>query len=206
MDLIYVHLDKAELLVKGRMSELGKELELIQRAKAAALARSQAKVDGQMGEVPGSTAIASVESNSHMFVVPKVDLENGEPIYDPRVVKGYRTHRQRVRALTRVYGPVIRGRSAGRAIFEAGETNAASVASAVANLNVLAKHRTGEFTRDGGSYTYHGELEPDLDMIALVSGEPVSVGEPAGGETAVESQGQEALDGISPPVPGTPEQ
>ena len=130
-----------------------------------------------------------------VFAVAKKDPVSGEPIYDPRVVKGYRTNRQRMVALNRVYGPKIRGRSAGRAIFESGETRAASVESAAANLNVLAKHRTGEFVRDSGTYTYRGELEPDLEMIALVTGESGSAGELKEGARMVESQDQNA-DGV----------
>ena len=188
------HLEQAERILVGRRRNIDEQLALVLQAKAVCLAWSSTNLDGPASGAPGLAPAGSSRRHQGVFAVPPRDPVTGEPVYDPRVVKGYRRNRQRVIALTRVYGPVIRGRSAGRAIFESGETHAASVESAAANLNTLAKHKSGEFSRDSGTYTYHGEIEPDLEMIAVVSGELDSDSEHTVNEAEMESQAEDVED------------
>ena len=188
------HLEQAEVLLIGRRKNIDAQLSLIQQAKEVCLAWSSGNLDGLASVAPRLARVVLPHRHRGVFAVPKRDPVTGEPVYDPRVVRGYKRNRQRVIALTRVYGPVIRGRAAGRAIFESGETHAASVESAAANLNALAKHKSGEFTRDSGTYTYHGDIDPDVEMIALVSGELDSDSEHTVNEAEMESQAEDVED------------
>ena len=194
MDPVVKQLKAAELILLGERRVLDSEVEVIQQLIAERLARASKGVDISTVGASGLPNAAPAPANGDLFAVPKVDPVTGEPVYDPRVVRGYKTHRQRARALARVYGPVLRGSAAGRAIFEAGETNASTIASAVANLNVLAKHKVGEFTRESGIYTYHGDVDPDLDMIALVSSGLDSGDQASGDADAVGVQVSDAGD------------
>ena len=115
VDVALENLTGLESHLDGDIRRKQLALELVRQAKEILMSGRGESASGPAMPTLGFCGSRLDPGAGSVFAVAKKDPVSGEPIYDPRVVKGYRTNRQRVLALTRVYGPTIRGRSAGRA-------------------------------------------------------------------------------------------
>ena len=106
----------------------------------------------------------------YKFLWPAWEPGSDDPIYDPRVVAGHKTNRERGYAAARVYGTSIREKSLAQAIFETGETSAKDASSARGSLGSLVKYG-GEWTRLRGWLYYVDDLEPNEEMIRRLADE-----------------------------------
>lgn len=154
---------------------LAEQLQIVRAAKqgAQSLVGTRIAPDDQES-VPRSvpTVIADPSDEDFGFVWPALDPQTREPIYDPRVVTGYNSHRERAYAAARVYGSQLREGSLAEAIFEAGETGAVSASSARSSLGSVVRYGHDWARRNGWLY-YSGELECDVQMVRLLVGESV---------------------------------
>ena len=160
----------------------------VRRAKAKSLRPSSLAVEsGDVGNVGSEEQLAVSNDDEGIpddhrgsFMVPESHPETGEPIYDPRVVAGKRTVRQRAYAAARVYGPKLRPMALAVAIFATGETRAANAVNIRSALRGLIRYRTGSWEVQDRWFHYLGDLTPDVEMIDLLSeeawGGPVQAG------------------------------
>lgn len=116
------------------------------------------------------TVITDPSDEDYGFVWPALNPQTREPIYDPRVVTGYNSHRERAYGAARVYGRQLREGSLADAIFEAGETGAVSASSARSSLGSVVRYGH-DWTRLNGWLYYSGDLECDVHMVCLLVGE-----------------------------------
>ena len=159
MDDLVARLEALEAELAATYRLQGEQLELVRRAlsDARALAKS-VETDG------AETAASGVEPASQVFLVPDEEGSPLEPVYDVRVVSGFRTFREKAYAAARVYGRRLREVSLAKAIFETGETAAPDAKSARWSLGSLTRYGD-EWIRDRGWLIYRGELTPNLELI-----------------------------------------
>ncbi len=153
--------------------QLGEQLRIVRTAKqeASDLVPSSNTPSGSgtpRRAVP--TRITDPSDEDYGFLWAAQDPENGEPIYDVRVVSGYNSHRERAHAAATVYGHQLRERSLAEAIFASGETGAVDASSARSSLGSIVRYGS-EWTRLNGWLYYSGELACDADMVCLLLGE-----------------------------------
>ena len=116
------------------------------------------------------TRITDPSDEDYGFLWAARDPENGEPMYDVRVVSGHNSHRERAHAAARVYGRQLRERSLADAIFASGDTGAVDASSARSSLGSIVRYGS-EWIRQNGWLYYQGDLTCDVDMVCLLLGE-----------------------------------
>lgn len=153
--------------------QLGEQLRVVRTAK------EEARRLVPSSDTPGGsgtahravpTRIIDPSDEDFGYLWAAQDPENGEPVYDVRVVSGYNSHRERAHAAARVYGHQLRERSLAEAIFATGETAAVDASSARSSLGSIVRYGN-EWTRLNGWLYYQGDLICDVDMVCLILGE-----------------------------------
>ena len=174
---------EAELWENLRLNEVERrdlegEIAVIKRAKAevAALRGRQGGggvASGSSGaerpsDEPFVEVIIGLGGGVDDYLVPEYDQNTHEPVYDPRVVAGKRTYRERAFAAARVYGMELREAALATAIFETGDTKAAGAPTVRSSLGSLVRYGH-EWVRIKGSLYYLGDsLTPYEEMVRLL--------------------------------------
>ena len=159
----------------AKMAPLQASLVLVRQARAEARQLRSATIGSDGSEKPvgvgDDSGIHVPDQQAAGFMVPELRPETGEPIYDPRVVAGKRTVRQRAYAAARVYGPRLKPMALAYAIFATGETRAANAVNIRSALRGLIRYRTGSWEVQDRWFHYLRDLTPNVEMIDLLSAE-----------------------------------
>ena len=149
------------------------ELRILRKARAEAEAlHGGGGISGREGTVGRSfpTEIVDPSDEDYGFLWATSDPESGEPMYDVRVVSGYKTTRERAHAAAQVYGHHLREKSLADAIFATGETSASDGASARSSLGSVVRYRN-EWSRLSGWLYFLGDLTRNAEMVRLLTEE-----------------------------------
>ena len=151
------------------------QLRILRKARAEAEAQALhggGGIPGREGTVGRSfpTEIVDPSDEDYGFLWAASDPESGEPMYDVRVVSGYKTTRERAHAAAQVYGHQLREKSLADAIFATGETSASDGASARSSLGSVVRYGN-EWSRLSGWLYFLGDLTRNAEMVRLLTSE-----------------------------------
>ena len=156
--------------MEGQYTE---QLRILRKARAEAQAlHGGGGIPGREGTVGRSfpTEIVDPSDEDFGFLWAASDPESGEPMYDVRVVSGYKTTRERAHAAAQVYGHQLREKSLANAVFATGETSASDGASARSSLGSVVRYGN-EWSRLSGWLYFLGDLTRNEKVIQLLTSE-----------------------------------
>ena len=171
--------------------QLGEQLRVIRGAKEESQSVSKrVGVSGGNGRSGRSSPREIIDpSDEHFgYLLPAEDPETEDPIYDLRVVSGYKTNRERANAAAMVYGRSLREKSLAEAVYATGETEAADAPAARSSLGSLVRYGT-DWKRSEGWLYFQGDLSCNAEMVRLLSGEGVEITETSEGKERADESG-----------------